>query len=153
MSVKFPHIILRPKTEQELADPEFMRDLAIKKMSGIRPNGDEAATSQDRKDLLIALSRVHDITKWVEVIGIFCVIAPVFEQVVKEDGTAPSVTSVTLSTQERRVAALVRARAAKAEMLADGRMVMKHGAKRTGVDYGDKPEDGKAGIDADTNPE
>ncbi len=135
MPVKFPHIRLCPKTVEELHDPEFMRDLAIKKMSGIRSNGDEAATSQDRKDLLIALSRVRDITRWVEVIGEFCVIAPLYEQKVGDDGNSEPSDNTTKTRAEKSRENLAKARAVKAQMVADG--VMASQSKKAGVDYGD----------------
>lgn len=126
MSVKFPHIHLYPKTQDELNDPEFMRNLVVRKMAGIRDNGNEASTSQDRKDLLIALSREHDKTKWVEIIATFCVIHMVWEGKVDEKGKIKVVSTATRAATKVRVDNLVRARAARAVIRAE--------AKKGGVD-------------------
>lgn len=148
MSVKFPHIHLYPKNKQEMNDPEFMRNLAIRKMAGVRDNGDEAATSQDRKDLLIALSREPDKEKWVGIISTFCVVHLIWEEKVNGVDKVKTVSTATKSATDKRVDNLARARAIKAKMTAEGKLLAN--GMKVGVDYGKKGQDtGEGEPDAD----
>ena len=106
MAAKFPFVKVFVKSEEKLNDAEGVRDAAFVAMNKVDKEGNPLTTSQDRKDLLIALNRETDQSKWLGVIRRFIAVVLSVPGEKEDDGEAALL-------RARKVAIITHAREVK----------------------------------------